>query len=123
MLPPSISPGCHWMLVKLPIRETTRLNSSLWNQAALKAQIPPEELPVMPRLWESFRRLLRGHVDPIVRFHIWVDFAVVDDPVGQRAFRYARLLVAVRKVGGNIGSASDGDAVHHVVKVVCCAGL
>ena len=36
--------------VKLPIREITRLNISLWNQAALSAQIPPDELPVMPRL-------------------------------------------------------------------------
>ena len=45
-----VTPGCHWMLVKLPMRESTRLKSSGWNQAALNEQMPPEELPAMARL-------------------------------------------------------------------------
>src|SRR5437868_3994088 len=50
-LPPSsLSCGRHWMEVKLPTVECTRANLSGMIHAALKAQIPPEELPPIARL-------------------------------------------------------------------------
>ena len=47
------------MLVKLPIHEITRLNWSGICQAALKEQIPPDESPVIARLYASLRMLYR----------------------------------------------------------------
>jgi hypothetical protein len=38
------------MLAKLPIHEITRLNCSGICHAVLKAQIPPDDWPVMARL-------------------------------------------------------------------------
>src|SRR5450755_3150549 len=45
------------MLAKLPIQEITRPNCSGICHAALNEQIPPDESPVIPRLYASLRIL------------------------------------------------------------------
>src|SRR5215831_14886964 len=47
----------HWMLSKLPIHVITRLNVSGICHAALKLHIPPEDRPVIARLYPSLRKL------------------------------------------------------------------
>ena len=64
----------------------------------------------------GFGVVLSGHVDPVVAFHAVVDFAGVNDLVGEFSCRNARLLVGVWGKGGEIEAAAEFLDVDEIVK-------